>query len=127
MKITLWPQLAIFILAVLASMGLGRGLWTVDWPYGDEIHYLIGMHSLAREGDLDLEDNYARDDGRIFGYPVSDAHARRTAGARYLSTHTPGVYLLGAGPYALAGAAGVYLFYHLLFGLLAVLLYRIAL
>src|SRR5207244_11647611 len=43
---------------------------------GDEPHYLIVAESLAADGDLDLSNNYAEDDGRLFGHAglMNDGH-----------------------------------------------------
>ncbi|PYR29786.1 MAG: hypothetical protein DMF92_10715, partial [Acidobacteria bacterium] len=46
---------------------------------GDEPHYLLVSISLAADRDLDLENNYAANDGRLIGHDQLTAgpHARR--------------------------------------------------
>jgi len=59
---------------------------------GDEPHYLMMTHSLLRDGDLDLADNYARRDYRAYMPEVPlDPHVvpGRKAGSQY-SFHSPG-------------------------------------
>ncbi|MHB8095514.1 MAG: hypothetical protein ACYDH0_11305, partial [Candidatus Aminicenantales bacterium] len=50
--------LAVFNIGSLILTGKGMGF------SGDEPHYLLMAHSLLHEGDLDLADNYAREDYR---------------------------------------------------------------
>src|SRR5436190_12630112 len=60
---------------------------------GDEPHYLMIAHSLARDGDLDLANNYAHDDGRWFGHDHLEAgpHARIARTGQLLSVHDIGL------------------------------------
>ena len=62
---------------------------------GDEPHYLLVAESLLSDGDLDLEDNYARGDGRHFGHAglAVDGHARRTPSGGMLPVHDIGLPL----------------------------------
>ena len=53
---------------------------------GDEPHYLMITHSIVADHDMDVANNYARDDGRLFGHdhlemglhalPASNGHIR---------------------------------------------------
>ena len=45
---------------------------------GDEPHYLMMAQSIIADHDLDLANNYANDDGRLFGHDhlEIDGHAR---------------------------------------------------
>src|SRR5258706_4067696 len=74
---------------------------------GDEPHYLLVSLSLAVDRDLDLENNYAANDGRLIGHDelAADAHARRARDGRLLSTHDIGLPILLTPVYAIA--AGV--------------------
>jgi hypothetical protein len=47
---------------------------------GDEPHYLMMAHSLVTDHDLDLANNYANNDGRLFGHDhlVAERHLVRT-------------------------------------------------
>jgi len=60
---------------------------------GDEPHYLMIAHSLTRDHDLDLANNYAQDDGRWFGHDHLQAgpHVRVSRGGRLLSVHDVGL------------------------------------
>ena len=71
---------------------------------GDEPHYLIVAESLVSDGDLDLANNYAHDDGRLFGHAglVNDGHARPNAAGRLESVHDIGLAVALAPPYLVA-------------------------
>jgi hypothetical protein len=60
---------------------------------GDEPHYLMITQSLVADGDLDLANNYANNDGRLFGHDglTIGLHAVRTRSGRTLSIHDVGV------------------------------------
>src|SRR4051812_28976900 len=57
---------------------------------GDEPHYLIITHSIVADGDMDVANNYAANDGRFFGHdhlemglhavPALDGHVRSIHG-----------------------------------------------
>jgi hypothetical protein len=74
---------------------------------GDEPHYLLMAQSLWRDGDLDLRDNYAREDWREYTPgPVSPHYGAPRADGRPYPAHSPGLPALLAPAYALAGRAG---------------------
>ena len=60
---------------------------------GDEPHYLIIAHSLVTDGDLDLANNYAQNDGRFFGHDGLDmgVHAIPARSGRVRSIHDVGL------------------------------------
>ncbi len=71
---------------------------------GDEPHYLIMVQSLWREGDLDLRDNYAREDWREFrGGPTEPHYAAPRKDGRPFPGHSPGLPFILAPVYALGG------------------------
>jgi len=71
---------------------------------GDEPHYLVMAQSLWREGDLDLRDNYAREDWREFrGGPTEPHYAAPRKDGRPFPGHAPGLPFLLAPVYALGG------------------------
>ena len=71
---------------------------------GDEPHYLIMAQSLWREHDLDLRDNYEREDWREFRAGPTEPHygAPRLDG-RPFPGHSPGLPALLAPVYAMGG------------------------
>ncbi len=71
---------------------------------GDEPHYLVMAQSLWREHDLDLRDNYAREDWREFRGGVTEPHyAAPRQDGRPFPGHAPGLPFLLAPVYALGG------------------------
>lgn len=63
---------------------------------GDEPHYLMIAESLRSDGNLDLANNYAEDDGRLFGHenlPV-ELHAARARNGELRSIHAIGIAVL---------------------------------
>jgi hypothetical protein len=73
---------------------------------GDEPHYLVMAQSLWREHDLDLRDNYAREDWREFRSGVTEPHyAAPRQDGRPFPGHAPGLPFLLAPVYALGGRA----------------------
>jgi hypothetical protein len=71
---------------------------------GDEPHYLVMAQSLWREHDLDLRDNYAREDWREFrGGPTEPHYAAPRRDGRPFPGHSPGLPILLAPVYALGG------------------------
>jgi hypothetical protein len=71
---------------------------------GDEPHYLIMAKSLWLEHDLDLRDNYAREDWREFrGGPTEPHYAAPRKDGRPFPGHSPGLPFILAPAYALGG------------------------
>src|SRR5204862_4243008 len=96
------PGLRIAAFVFIAIWGL-----TTNGKYsasGDEPHYLLVSLSLAADRDLDLENNYAANDGRLIGHDQLTAgpHARRARDGRLLSTHDIGLPILLTPVYAIA-------------------------
>ena len=74
---------------------------------GDEPHYLVMAQSLWREHDLDLRDNYAREDWREFrGGPTGPHYAAPRSDGRPFPGHAPGLSFLLAPVYAAGGRLG---------------------
>jgi len=74
---------------------------------GDEPHYLLMAQSLWQEGDLDLRDNYARED--FLDYtpgPLVPHYAAPRRDGRPYPAHAPALPALLAPAYALAGRRG---------------------
>jgi hypothetical protein len=77
---------------------------------GDEPHYLMVTQSLVADRDLDVANNYANNDGRLFGHDGLEMgpHARPDRDGRVESVHDPGLPVLLALPYRIARSiAGV--------------------
>ena len=77
---------------------------------GDEPHYLMVTQSLVADRDLDLANNYANNDGRLFGHNGLERgpHARADRAGRIESVHDIGLPALLTLPYAIARSiAGV--------------------
>src|SRR5438034_3928022 len=77
---------------------------------GDEPHYLMIAESLVTDHDLDVANNYARNDGRLFGHDHLDMglHAVRSRTGRVLSIHDVGLAVALAPVYAVARALAQY-------------------
>jgi hypothetical protein len=60
---------------------------------GDEPHYLMIAQSVWSDGDLDVGNNYQRDDGALFGASglQPELHVRRAPDGRVLPVHDVGV------------------------------------
>ncbi|MGE5245830.1 MAG: hypothetical protein ACM3SQ_16525 [Betaproteobacteria bacterium] len=77
---------------------------------GDEPHYLMIAESLVSDHDLDVANNYANDDGRLFGHDHLGIglHAARSRSGRMLPIHDIGLAVALVPVYAVARAvAGV--------------------
>ncbi|MFQ5612686.1 MAG: hypothetical protein ACE5H9_11200 [Anaerolineae bacterium] len=94
---------------------------------GDEPHYLLAAHSLARDGDFDLADNYDRRDYLDFYISRDlDRQIRLNRAGQQILNHQLGLPVLIAPAYALAGRTGVLVFQALLGGLLAGVTFKLA-
>ena len=71
---------------------------------GDEPHYLMVMQSLVTDGDLDLSNNYAEHQGRVFGADAlaPGQHIESTLDGRMFPVHDIGLPVLLAPVYLLA-------------------------
>lgn len=93
---------------------------------GDEAHYLLIAESLIRDGDVQVKNNYSSDTPVQRAAPVklSDpVHSGPHLFNEY-SRHNPGLPLLLAIPYFIAGIAGAKIFMVLLAGFWPLLIYR---
>jgi hypothetical protein len=93
-------------LAVAFAWLAGAGLWYVSGlrVSGDEPHYLLMAQSLWNEGDLDLRDNFDRQDYREYTPgPVAPHYGSPRGDGRPFPAHSPGLPLLLAPFYAIGG------------------------
>jgi len=102
--------LVLFVAAVLIYNGGSLLMMSKGVSFGgDEPHYLLIAHSLLKDGDFDLADNYAqRDYGRFLApNAVIEAHVLpgTKPGGQY-SFHSPGVSILLLPFYALGTLFG---------------------
>jgi hypothetical protein len=91
---------------VALAVYLAVGLWytTRLRVSGDEPHYLLMAQSLWREGDLDLQDNLAREDWREYTPgPIGTHYGAPRKDGRPFPAHSPGLPLLLAPFYAAGG------------------------
>lgn len=103
-RLASWPSGWLFLAFFVLFAACGRHYAAALHPSGDEPHYLLMAQSLAREGDLDLRDNFARADFREY-VPVLDAphYGAPRADGRPFPAHSPGLPLLLAPAYAWGG------------------------
>ena len=103
---------------VLAMAVFSVAAWQVSpsVPGGDEPHYLIITQSLLKDGDLRIENNHRNGDYRAFysGELPKPDYRRRGRNGEIYSIHAPGLPVLVAPAFALAGYAGVVVFLILL-------------
>ena len=104
--------------ALLACSVNAIAAWYVapSVPAGDEPHYLIITQSLLNDGDLRIENNHRRGDYRAyFAGDLSKPDYRRLGrNGEIYSIHAPGLPVLVAPAFALAGYRGVVIFLVLL-------------
>ncbi len=100
--VTLWCA------AFLVYAGLGLSMTNRHGVRGDEPHYLVIVESLLRDGDLQVENNYEAGDYRAFvpSGPLPPHSINRGLDGVMYSVHAPGLPLLIAPAYGLAGRAG---------------------
>lgn len=98
-------------------------------PNGDEPWYLLMTHSLVRDGDLDLANNYASEDSLAFAGQAIGPQADDPTGpeGQTYSRHSPALAILLAVPYRLAGLTGAQLTVALLTAVLALCFFRLGL
>lgn len=101
------PVLAVAALTAIAAVGAVR--WTASGKLpiiGDEPHYLIIAASVLRDGDFDVRNNYEHDarSREICDCTLGPHALRRATG--WWPQHMPGLGVLLAVPFGIAGPAG---------------------
>lgn len=98
------PSVVLFAAVSVLFAAVGEHYTARLHPSGDEPHYLLMAQSLAREGDLDLRDNFERGDFREY-VPALDAphYGAPRADGRPFPAHSPGLPLLLAPAYLVGG------------------------
>lgn len=122
------PAIVLFLASAALAAGIGvRYVTSVD-ASGDEIDYLLMAQSIWREGDLDLRDNFAREDYREYVPWVRRMPAgTRRADGRPFPTHSSGLPFLIAPVYALGGRVACAVFLSIVAAALGLLVRRLAL
>ncbi len=100
------PGVALFLLALAAYLPAGLHYANRLQVSGDEPYYLLMAQSLWRDHDLDLENNFAREDWREYTPgPLSTHYGSPRRDGRPYPTHSPGLSALLAPAYASGGRA----------------------
>jgi hypothetical protein len=118
------------LFGVAAILFFSTGLWYASRlrVSGDEPHYLLMAQSFWREGDLDLRDNLAREDFREYTPgPLAPHYGAPRRDGRPFPAHSPGLPVLLAPVYAVAGRLGVVALIALFAASMAALSHRMAL
>ena len=96
-------------------------------PIGDEPQYLIITQSLLIDGDLQIENNHAREDYAAYhNAPLKPDYLRRGKNGAIYSIHAPGLAALVAPAFAVRGYPGVVVFLVFVSALGAWLVWRTA-
>jgi hypothetical protein len=97
----------IFAISLALYLFFGLHAASAIGPAGDEPHYLVISHSLLTDGDLKIGDNHERGEYRAFYAGDLRPHfLRRGQDGEIYSTHAPGLGVLLAPAYAVAGYRG---------------------
>jgi len=98
----------VWVVSITFYVFIGAWMTIVQEPTGDEPHYLLGMHSIVHDRDLDVGNNHRNQDYRFF-YPDRIHHSQMIETTRgiTLPKHSIGLMLVGAPFYALGGRFGV--------------------
>jgi len=127
-----WPDVSrpAVVAGVIAGAIYALAAWQVapSVPGGDEPHYLIITQSLLTDGDLQIENNFRRRD--YHPYYAGDLRKpdwrRRGRNGQIYSIHAPGLPVLVAPAFAIAGYRGVVSFLILLAALGSALAWHLA-
>ena len=99
-----WAMLAVALVAfAAAAAGIGSRASYGAQTTADEPHYLLTALSLARDGDLDVSDEYVFQEYRPFHEITLAPQARRLADGRLVEPHDPLLPAILAAPAALGG------------------------
>lgn len=121
------PSWVLFAASFTAVAGLGLHYTSGLRVSGDEPHYLIMAQSLILERDLDLRDNYAREDWREYTPgPIAPHYGAPRSDGRPYPAHSPGLPVLLAPAYALGGRPAVVVLLAVMAGLLGLEVFRLA-
>lgn len=98
---------------------------TVQYPSGDEPHYLVITQSLLTDRDFKIENNHRREDYRAyFPLPLRPDYLTRGKDGQIYSIHPVGLPILAMPAFAIAGYRGVVAMLVLMAGLAATLMWR---
>ncbi len=103
------PVLAPVAAALVTGVLLAATAWhtATQHPRGDEPDYLIVTQSLLRDGDLQIENNHAQADYAAYHRGVlPPSYLQRGRNGAIYSVHAPGLPVLLAPGFAVAGYAG---------------------
>jgi hypothetical protein len=99
-----------FLLAVTVYVAAAWRMAPV-LPVGDEPHYLVIAQSLLNDGDLRIEDNHERREYRAYlDREIRPHFLRRGLDGQIYSIHAPGLPVMVAPAFAIAGHPGVVVF-----------------
>lgn len=117
----------IFLLSILIFLAAGTQVHRSNDLGGDEPHYLVITHSLVADGDLRIENNHDAGDYRSF-YPIPLPMHILVRGVNDVaySVHAPGLPLLLAPAYMLAGHRGAIFLLIVFAGLAATAVFSLA-
>ena len=105
------PPYLRFLVGAAFVTGLGLSYSTRLRVSGDEPHYLLMAQSLWRDGDLDLRNNFAAEDYLEYTPgPVRPHYGAPRRDGRPYPAHSPGLSMVLAPIYALAGRVGCVVF-----------------
>lgn len=122
------PALLVFLISLAIYIALTpRFLGKVWYPTGDEPYYLLIAHSLLHDGDIELSNNFEKQDYWHY-YPgeLYPRHEAKTTVAGLYAKHAPGVSLLILPGYAIDDWRGTVFTYNLIGALLAANIFLLA-
>ena len=124
------PYRAPLAVAIVSIVLYGAAAWRVApmIPGGDEPHYLVITQSLLYDFDLEIENNHARGDYRSYvEMDLRPDYIVRGTDGKIYSIHMPGISLLVAPAFLLAGHPGAVALIVLLAAVAGALLWRLLL
>lgn len=120
-------RLWVFATSLLLYAGATIPVARASHTQGDEPHYLLATHSLVADGDLDLANNYRRQDYRdFFPSELSVRHVLVNRRNQDVPIHDLGLSVFLVPGYALGGRRGAMFELNLIAALLALGIYDLA-